>query len=127
MSVANTKAWIYCRVAHPDLFALESQEARLVMYAKQHGLSITGVISEMGKGISLHREGLEKVTHALETGQAKTLLVCNLSRICRRSKDMEAYLDRLEHQKITLICTDGTEPNPYRTIYRSLTKLASKG
>ena len=97
------------------------------MYAKQHGLSIAGVISEIGKGISLHREGLEKVTHALETGQAKTLLVCNISRICRRSKDMEAYLDRLEHQKITLICADGTDPSPYRTIYRSLMKLASKG
>lgn len=121
------KAWIYCRAAYPDLFALDSQEARLVMYAKQHGLSIAGVISEIGKGISLHREGLEKVTHSLETGHAKTLLVINLSRICRRSKDMEAYLDRLEHQKITLICADGTDPSPYRTIYRSLMKLASKG
>ena len=96
------------------------------MYAEQQGLTIAGTTYETGNGLSLHREGLEKATHALETGQAEALLVKGLSRICRNSKDMDAYLEWLEKHNITLICADGTGPSPYRVMYRSLVKLASK-
>ncbi len=50
------RAWVYCRVAHPDPDALESQRLHLLDYADRQGLSIVGVTAENGSGWITHAQ-----------------------------------------------------------------------
>lgn len=38
------RAWIYCRVAHPDAHALAIQQASLEAYAEANGFEIVGTL-----------------------------------------------------------------------------------
>ena len=52
------RAWIYCRVAHPDAHALATQQAALEAYAGQHGFEIVGITTEQASGLDFSRRGL---------------------------------------------------------------------
>jgi DNA invertase Pin-like site-specific DNA recombinase len=55
------RAFLYCRVAHEDSFALEHQRFLLQLYAKQAGYTIIGAADEYGSGLTLDRPALQKV------------------------------------------------------------------
>ena len=44
----NKRAWIYCRVAHPDAHALAAQQASLEAYAEAHGFIVKTVEKRYG-------------------------------------------------------------------------------
>ena len=77
------KAFLYCRVAHDDTFALEHQRFLLQLYAKRAGYTIIGAADEYGNGLALDRPGLEKVTQAVLAGNVDVVLVHSLTRIGR--------------------------------------------
>ena len=98
------RAFLYCRVAHEDSFALEHQRFLLQLYAKQAGYTIIGAADEYGSGLTLDRPALQKVTEAVVAGRVDVVLVHNLTRIGREWGMTQNYIDLLTRHKVKLLC-----------------------
>ena len=98
------KAFLYCRVAHQDTFALEHQQFLLELYAKRAGYTIIGAVDEYGSGLTLDRPALQKVTEAVAAGKVDVVLVHNLTRIGREWGMAQSYIDLLNRHKVKLLC-----------------------
>ena len=102
------RAFLYCRVAHDDSFALEHQQFLLQLYAKQAGYTIIGAADEYGSGLildrPLDRPALQKVTEAVVAGRVDVVLVHSLTRIGREWGMTQSYIDLLTRHKVKLLC-----------------------
>ena len=98
------RAFLYCRVAHDDSFALEHQRFLLQLYAKQAGYTIIGAADEYGSGLTLDRQALQKVTEAVVAGRVDVVIVHNLARIGREWGMTQSYIDLLTRHKVKLLC-----------------------
>ena len=92
----------------------------MIDYAKAQGFSIAGVTSEHGSGLDFSRDGIKAVSHAIEAGGVDVLLVKNLSRLGRDIEETDVFLHWLKKNNVTLICADGTAPQPYEDMLRCL-------
>ena len=95
---------LYCRIAQPSVFELETQKKLLYSFAADHGFEAVGITAETDSGLTLHRKGLNRVTEALKRGKADALLVSDLSRIGRNAEEVDTYLEWLKQRNIDLIC-----------------------
>lgn len=118
----HKRAWIYCRVAYPDAFALAAQQASLEAYAEKQGFEIAGITVEQASGLDFSRRGLAEVSSAVAAGEIDFLLVANLSRLGRDVTDADAYLRWLEDQFVEVVCADGTIPQTSTEILLTLMK-----
>ena len=118
----HKRAWIYCRVAYPDAFALAAQQASLEAYAEKQGFEIAGLTVEQASGLDFSRRGLAEVSSAVAAGEIDFLLVANLSRLGRDVTDVDAYLRWLEDQFVEVVCADGTIPQTSTEILLTLMK-----
>ena len=118
----HKRAWIYCRVAYPDAFALAAQQASLEEYAEKQGFEIAGITVEQASGLDFSRRGLAEVSSAVAAGEIDFLLVANLSRLGRDVTDVDAYLRWLEDQFVEVVCADGTIPQTSTEILLTLMK-----
>ena len=118
----HKRAWIYCRVAYPDAFALAAQQASLEAYAEKQGFEIVGITAEQASGLDFSRRGLAEVSSAVAAGEIDFLLVANLSRLGRDVTDVDAYLRWLEDQFVEVVCADGTIPQTSTEILLTLMK-----
>lgn len=118
----HKRAWIYCRVAYPDAFALAAQQASLEAYAEKQGFKIAGITVEQASGLDFSRRGLAEVSSAVAAGEIDFLLVANLSRLGRDVTDVDAYLRWLEDQFVEVVCADGTIPQTSTEILLTLMK-----
>ena len=118
----HRRAWIYCRVAYPDAFALAAQQASLEAYAEKQGFEIAGITVEQASGLDFSRRGLAEVSSAVAAGEIDFLLVANLSRLGRDVTDVDAYLRWLEDQFVEVVCADGTIPQTSTEILLTLMK-----
>ena len=114
------RAWIYCRVAHPDAHALAVQQASLEAYAEANGLEIVGTTAEQASGLDFSRRGLAEVSGAAAAGEIDLLLVADLSRLGRDLMKVDAYLRWLEDQFVEVVCADGTVPQTATEILHEL-------
>ena len=89
------RAFLYCRVAHDDSFALEHQRFLLQLYAKQAGYTIIDATDEYGSGLTLDRP---------VAGRVDAVLVHNLTRIGREWGMTQRYIDPLTRHKVKLLC-----------------------
>lgn len=79
--------------------ALDRQEEDCRAWAKQHGLEVVRVFTDLGKSgyKDVRREGFDDALRALESGEVGTLLVWKLDRLSRRGiGQVGQVLDRLE-------------------------------
>ena len=118
----HKRAWIYCRVAYPDAFALAAQQASLEAYAEKQGFEIVGITAEQASGLDFSRRGLAEVSGAVAAGEADLLLVANLSRLGRDVTGVDAYLRWLEDQFVEVVCADGTTPQTSTEILLAMMK-----
>lgn len=118
----HKRAWIYCRVAHPDAFALAAQQATLEAYAEKQGFEIVGATVEQAGGTNLSRNGLAEVSSAVAAGEVDLLLVADLSRLGRDVTSVDAYLRWLKNQFVEVVCADGTIPQTSTEILMALMK-----
>ena len=118
----HRRAWIYCRVAYPDAFALAAQQASLEAYAEKQGFEIVGITAEQASGLDSSRRGLAEVSGAVAAGEADLLLVANLSRLGRDVTGVDAYLRWLEDQFVEVVCADGTTPQTSTEILLAMMK-----
>ena len=92
MRVARApRAWIYCRTAEPNAFALKIQQEKLTAFAEKNHYDIVGCTSRHEAGTTMTRPGLAEITNAALQGKMGILLVLNASRLGR---------DNLEHARI---------------------------
>ena len=98
----HRRAWIYCRVAYPDAFALAAQQASLEAYAEKQGFEIVGITAEQASGLDFSRRGLAEVSGAVAAGEADLLLV--------------------EDQFVEVVCADGTTPQTSTEILLAMMK-----
>ena len=98
------RAFLYCRVAHEDSFALEHQRFLLQLYAKQAGYTIIGAADEYGSGLTLDRPALQKVTEAVVAGRVDVVIVHSLTRLGREWGMTQSYIDLLTQHKVKLLC-----------------------
>ena len=99
---AIRRVWLYCRVASQDALALEMQERRLREYAYQHRWSVEGVSTDQHVGTTLFRPGLAELSKAVTDGKIDTVLVFNLSRLCRSTEDAALYWNFLRKHGVDL-------------------------
>ncbi len=114
------RAWIYCRVAHPDAHALAVQQASLEAYAEVNGFEIVGTTAEQASGLDFSRRGLAEVSNVVDAGEVDLLLVTDLSRLGRNVVKADAYLHWLEDQFVEVVCADGTVPQTATEILHGL-------
>jgi DNA invertase Pin-like site-specific DNA recombinase len=114
------RAWIYCRVAHPDAHALAVQQASLEAYAEVNGFEIVGTTAEQASGLDFSRRGLAEVSNVVDAGEVDLLLVTDLSRLGRNVVKADAYLRWLEDQFVEVVCADGTVPQTATEILHGL-------
>ena len=113
------RAFLYCRVAHEDSFALEHQRFQFQFYAKQAGYTIIGAADEYGSGLTLDRPALRKVTEAVVAGKVDVVFVQSLTRIGREWGMTQSYIDLLTRHKVKLLCIrerllfDENGPKPF--------------
>ena len=98
------RAFLYCRVAHDDSFALEHQRFLLQLYAKKAGYTIIGAADEYGSGLTLDRPALQKVTQAVLAGEVDLVLVKSIDRIGREWGMTQRYIDLLAEHRVKLLC-----------------------
>lgn len=120
----KNRAWLYCRVAHPDLEALELQKTYLTDYAKKHGFTIVGVTAEHGSGLSYSREGLRDVLVAAEDGDIDFVLVASLCRIGRDVQKTAGCIHWLRQRDVEVVCADGTDTQTCTDILALLIKAS---
>ena len=118
------RAWIYCRVAHPDAHALAVQQASLEAYAEVNGFEIVGTTAEQASGLDFSRRGLAEVSNAVDAGEVDLLLVTDLSRLGRNVVKADAYLRWLEDRFVEVVCADGTVPQTASEILHELMKAS---
>ena len=118
------RAWIYCRVAHPDAHALAVQQASLEAYAEVNGFEIVGTTAEQASGLDFSRRGLAEVSNVVDAGEVDLLLVTDLSRLGRNVVKADAYLRWLEDRFVEVVCADGTVPQTATEILHKLMKAS---
>jgi DNA invertase Pin-like site-specific DNA recombinase len=118
------RAWIYCRVAHPDAHALAVQQASLEAYAEVNGFEIVGTTAEQASGLDFSRRGLAEVSNVVDAGEVDLLLVTDLSRLGRNVVKADAYLRWLEDRFVEVVCADGTVPQTASEILHELMKAS---
>ena len=118
----HKRAWLYCRTAYPDAYALAIQQAQLEGFAEKQDFEIVGVTVEHASGLNFSRRGLAEVSSAVEAGGIDFLLVTNLSRLGRDLQKTDAYLRWLEDHFVDVVCADGTIPQTCVEILLALIK-----
>ena len=112
MRVARTpRAWIYCRVAAPDAFALKTQQEKLTAFAEKNHYEVVGCTSEQGTGTIMERPGLAEITNAVLRGEMDILLVLNATRLGRDIWRTLEYVGWLGEHNVKVICLNGEFSN----------------
>lgn len=94
-----TKAVAYLRVSTDKQAekgtSLSAQREQVGAYAKLYGLEIVEWIEDGGESAkSLRRPGLKRALKALDSGDAKALIVAKLDRLTRSVRDLAELMDR---------------------------------
>lgn len=101
------RAWIYCRVAEPDAFALKMQQKKISNFAEKNQYEVVGCTSEHETGTTMDRPGLVEITNVALKGEMDILLVLSASRLGRDIWNMLEYFDWLEKHNVEVVCLNG--------------------
>lgn len=92
------KAVLYCRSATENPTWLDDQEADCQKYARENGLTITQVVTDIGHA----RAGIDRVLEAVEHDGADAVIVNDLARLGSKLTDHIATVRRLNDAGVTL-------------------------
>ena len=105
------RAWIYCRTAEPNAFALRRQQEELTTFAKDNHYEIVGCTSKQETGTTMVRSGLAEITNAALRDEMDILLVLNASRLGRDIWNTLEYVGWLGKHNVEVICLNGELSN----------------
>jgi len=124
--INGKRAWLYCRVAHPDLAALEKQKHLLTEYADGHGLRVVGISAEQCSGLDYQRTGLCEVMCAAEDGEIDLVLIAGISRLGCDAAKTNSCVRWLQQRDVKVLCVDGTIIEPVAYSFADLLKIGEK-
>ena len=108
MRVARApRAWIYCRTARPDAYALRMQQEQLSAFAEKNHYDIVGCTSKNEAGTTMVRPGLAEITNAVLRGEMDILLILSASRLGRDIWNTLEYVDWLKKHNVKVVCLNG--------------------
>lgn len=98
----------YCRVSTDKQAehgqSLEAQQAKLKAMAVVQGAELAEVIVDGGESAgSLHRPGMERLLHLVDTGLVRTVIISKLDRLTRSVRDLAELLERFERRGVSLV------------------------
>src|SRR5215470_13327056 len=97
---------IYCRVSTDDQ-SCERQERELRAFAERAGHQIVGVFMEKASGARNDRQERKKVIAMAQARQIKAVLVTEISRWGRSTKDLLETLDELHDRGVSVLPLNG--------------------
>ena len=112
MRVARApRAWIYCRTAEPNAFALKIQQEELTAFAKDNHYEVVGCTAKQETGTTMVRPGLAEITNAALRGEMDILLVLNVTRLGRDIWRTLEYVGWLGKHNVEVVCLNGELSN----------------
>ena len=105
------RAWIYCRTAEPNAFALRRQQEELTAFAKDNHYEIVGCTAKQETGTTMVRPGLAEITNAALRGEMDILLVLNDTRLGRDIWRTLEYVGWLGKHNVEVVCLNGELSN----------------
>jgi len=96
------RALIYCRVAHPDALALDLQKNSVYQYAESKGYNIEAVVTEERSGVTMEREGLNRIMDMARDGEIDAVVTMSISRLGRNITDLINYINTLQSVGVTV-------------------------
>lgn len=112
MRVARApRAWIYCRTAEPNAFALRRQQEELTAFAKDNHYEVVGCTAKQETGTTMVRSGMAEITNAVLQGEMDILLVLNATRLGRDIWNTLEYVGWLGKHNVKVVCLNGELSN----------------
>ncbi len=105
------RAWIYCRTAEPNAFALKIQQEELTAFAEDNHYEIVGCTSKQETGTTMIRSGLAEITNAALRGEMDILLVLNASKLGQDIWNTLEYVGWLGKHNVEVVCLNGELSN----------------
>lgn len=103
------KYFIYCRKSSDDedrqILSIPAQKRELKEFAEKNNLEIAGIFSEERSAYKIGRPEFNKMMGQIELGIASGLVVWNVNRIARNSKDGGNVIYAMDERKIIEIRT----------------------
>lgn len=103
---ANKRVWIYCRLSHPDMDALERQKQERINAAQECGFEIVGITAEIAPDLSLRQHGMEEVFAAADAGLMDAVFTGNSNRITRDNSVLSDFIHRLDKKGVELLVSN---------------------
>lgn len=96
------RAAVYCRVAHPDALALDLQKHSVLQYAEGKGYAIEAVVTEERNGITIERDGLNRIMGMARNGEIDAVVTMSCSRLGRNMADLINYAKALHNAGVAV-------------------------
>ena len=98
--------WLYSRSRDKHPAVLFGQMQDLLEEAKRRGYTVAGTSQDMGTGRSMARTGLKQMLLAVKQGQARAVLVRDVSRLSNDPAILIQILEFLQDHDTVLITTE---------------------
>lgn len=103
---ADCPVWLYSRSGDKHPAVLFQQMKDLLEQAEQQKYTVVGASQDMGTGRSVTRMGLKQMLRAVKNGQARAVLVRDLTRLSHDSAVLIQILECLQDHDAVLITTE---------------------
>ncbi len=103
---ADRPVWLYSRSSDKHPAVLFQQMQDLLEQAEQQKYKVMGASQDMGTGRSMARMGLKQMLQAVKNGQARAVLVRDLTRLSHDSVVLIQILECLQDHDAVLITTE---------------------
>jgi len=112
------KVALYCRVALKDDEAIAKQESMLRIFAKNQGCDEIILYSDNGfNGLNFDRPAFAQMEKDIQAGKVNTLIIKDLSRICRNYLEMAEWVNDIQRKGVLLLSVlDGTHGNLFNAV-----------
>ena len=98
--------WLYSRSSDKHPAVLFQQMKDLLEQAEQQRYRVVGISQDMGTGRSMARMGLKQMLQAVKNGQARAVLVRDLTQLGHDSAVLVQILEFLQDHDAVLITTE---------------------
>ena len=105
------RAWIYCRTAEPNAFALRRQQEELTAFAKDNHYEIVGCTAKQETGTTMVRSGFAEITNAALRDEMDILLVLNASKLGQDIWNTLEYVGWQGKHNVEVVCLNGELSN----------------
>ena len=101
------RAWLYYRLSRDEdeeLNSLMNQRSIIESYALSHGHTIVGESCDDNiSGMHFDRDGIERLTEAVDSGLIDAVIVKDLSRLGRHRTQTALYIDYLRQNRVRVL------------------------